>query len=272
LAEALQESVPPTEAFPRSKAAATRALELDDTLGNAHNSLAVIKMYYDRDYAGAEHEFKRAIALDPGSAHIHMWYGWYLGLMGRFDEGLKEQRRGQELDPLSDHSNFGIGATFYWSRQPERAIEHFHGVIELNPNFRIAYWFLTDAYVAKGDFASAIATIENAPIALNDPVTLSAAGHAYGKAGERRKALEILSELERQSSQEYELAFHIAQIYLGLGDHEQALAWLEKACDERSIWLIWLGVDPKFDPLRSDPRFQDLLRRVGLPQSFDKYR
>jgi TolB-like protein/predicted Ser/Thr protein kinase len=253
----------PREWMPKAKEAARQALELDDTLGNAHNSLAVIKMYYDRDYAGAEHEFKRGIALDPGSAHIHMWYGWYLGLMGRFDEGLKEQRRAQELDPLSDHSNFGIGATFYWSRQPERAIEHFHGVIELNPNFRIAYWFLTDAYVAKGDFASAIATIENAPIALNDPVTLSAAGHAYGKAGERRKALEILSELERQSSQEYELAFHIAQIYLGLGDHEQALAWLEKACDERSIWLIWLGVDPKFDPLRSDPRFQDLLRRVG---------
>jgi len=262
----------PREWMPKAREAARQALELDDTLGNAHNSLAVIKMYYDRDYAGAEHEFKRAIALDPGSAHIHMWYGWYLGLMGRFDEGLKEQRRAQELDPLSDHPNFGIGATFYWSRQPERAIEHFHGVIELNPNFRIAYWFLTDAYVAKGDFASAIATIENAPIALNDPVTLSAAGHAYGKAGERRKALEILSELERQSSQEYELAFHIAQIYLGLGDHEQALAWLEKACDERSIWLIWLGVDPKFDPLRSDPRFQDLLRRVGLPQSFDKYR
>ncbi len=262
----------PREWMPKAREAARQALELDDALGNAHNSLAVIKMYYDRDYAGAEHEFKRAIALDPGSAHIHMWYGWYLGLMGRFDEGLKEQRRAQELDPLSDQIDFGIGATFHWSRQPERAIEQYRRVLELNPNLRIAYWFLADAYVEKGDFASAIATIENAPIALNDPVTLSAAAHAYGKAGERRKALEILSELESQSSQEYEQAFHIAQIYLGLGDHEQALAWLEKACDERSVWLIWLGVDPKFDPLRSDPRFEDLLRRVGLPHSFDNYK
>jgi tetratricopeptide (TPR) repeat protein len=145
-------------------------------------------------------------------------------------------------------------------------------VLELNPNFRIAYWFLAEAYVEKGDFASAIATLENAPIALNDPVTLSAAAYVYAKAGERHKALEILSELQRLSSQEYEPAFHIAQIYLGLGDHEQALAWLEKACDERSVWLIWLGVDPKFDPLRSHPRFEDLLRRVGLPHSFDNYR
>ncbi len=262
----------PREWMPKAREAARQALELDDTLGNAHNSLAVIKMYYDRDYAGAEHEFKRAIALDPGSAHIHNWYGWYLGLMGRFDESLKEMKRAQELDPLSDLIDFGVGAIFHWSRKPEHAIEHCLRVLELNPNLRVVYWFLADAYVEKGDFASAIATIENAPIALNDPVTLSAAAHAYGKAGERRKALEILSELERQSSQEYEPAFHIAQIYLGLGDNEQALAWLEKACDERSVWLIWLGVDPKFDPLRSNPRFEDLLRRVGLPHSFDNCR
>jgi serine/threonine-protein kinase len=262
----------PREWMPKAREAARQALELDDTLGNAHNSLAVIKMYYDWDYAGAEHEFKRAIALDPRSAHIHNWYGWYLGLMGRFDESLKEMKRAQELDPLSDLIDFGVGAIFHWSQKPEHAIEHFQRVLELNPNFRLVYWFLADAYVEQGDFASAIATIENAPIALNDPVTLSAAAHAYGKAGERRKALEILSELERQSSQEYESVFHIAQIYLGLGDHEQALAWLEKACDERSVWLIWLGVDPKFDPLRSEPRFKDLLRRVGLPHSFDNYR
>lgn len=260
------------EYMPKAREAARKALELDDMLGEAHKSLGVILMYYDRDYAGAEYEFKRAIALDPGSAHIHNWYGWYLGLMGRFDESLKEMMRARELDPLSDMVNFGIGTVFHWSRQPERAIEQYRRVLELNPNFQIAYSYLAEAYEEEGDFVSAVATIENAPIALNDPITLSAAAHAYGKAGERRKALEILSELERQSSQEYEPAFHIAQIYLGLGDHEQALAWLEKACDERSVWLIWLGVDPKFDPLRSDPRFEDLLRRVGLPHSFDNYR
>ena len=195
-----------------------------------------------------------------------MWYGWYLGLMGRFDEALKEQKRAQELDPLSDMSAFGIGATFYWSRQPERAIEQYRSVLELNPSMYLVYWFLAEAYVETGDFASAIATIEKWPMKIHDPVTSSQSAYVYAKAGERRKALEILSALEKQSSQEHELAFNIAQIYLGLGDNEQALAWLEKACDERSVWLIWLGVDPKFDPLREHPRFQDLLRRVGLPQ------
>ncbi|HET6266761.1 MAG TPA: tetratricopeptide repeat protein, partial [Acidobacteriota bacterium] len=252
----------PGEWMPKAREAARKALDLDDTLGDAHNSLAVIKMYYDRDYGGAEHEFKRAIALDPRSADIRLWYGWYLGLMGRFDEGLKEQRRAQELDPLSDVIAFGIGATYHWSRQPERAIEQFRSVLELNPNLRIAYWFLVEACVEKGDFASAIATIENAPIALNDPVTLTATAYVYAKGGERHKALEILSDLQRLSG--YEPAFQIAQIYLGLGDQEQAFAWLNKACDERSVWLIWLGVDPKFDPLRSDPRFKELLKKIGF--------
>jgi TolB-like protein/Tfp pilus assembly protein PilF len=253
---------PPGEWMPKAKEAARQALELDDTLSNAHNSVAVIKMYYDREYAEAEQEFKRAITLDPGSAHIHMWYGWYLALMGRFEESLKEQRRAQELDPLSDLCGFGIGANFHWSRQPDRAIEQHRRVLELNPNLSIAYWFLAEAYVEKGDFASAIATIENATKAAKHPVMLSAAGYVYAKAGERQKALEILSDLQSLSGQEFEPAFHIAQIYLGLGDNEQAFAWLQKACDERSVWLIWLGVDPKFDPLRSDPRFEELRKKI----------
>jgi pentatricopeptide repeat protein len=138
-------------------------------------------------------------------------------------------------------------------------------VLELNPNFQLAYSYLAEAYEEKGDFVSAVATIENAPITLNDPVTLSVAAHAYAKAGDRHKALEILRELERRSSKEYEPAFHIAPIYVGLGDIERSVEWLNKACDERSLWLVWLGVDPKFDSLRSDPRFQDILRRIGLP-------
>jgi len=250
----------------KARTAASKALELDDTLGNAHNSLAIIKMYYEHDYAGAEYEFKRAIALDPGSAHIHMWYAWYLGLMGRFDEALKEEKVAQELDPLSDHVAFGIGTIFHWSRQPERAIQHYRRRLELNPNLRIAYWFLAEAYVARGDFASAIDTIENAPVGLKDHHMVSASGYVYAKAGDRQYALEILSGLEKQSSQDSNAAFHIAQIYLGLGEHEQALCWLEKAYDERSVWLIWLGVDPKFDPLRDQPRFKALLARIGLAQ------
>jgi len=190
-------------------------------------------------------------------------------LTRRFDESLEVMKRAQEFDPLSHLIGFGVGAIYFWSGQSERAIDQLQRVVELNPNFRLAYSYLAEAYLEKGDFASAIATFDNAPIALNDPISLSAAAYVYAKAGDRHKALKILNELEKQSSQEYAPAVHIAQIYVGLGDNEQAFAWLEKACDERSVWLIWLGVDPTFNPLRSNPRFEDLLRRVGLPQSFD---
>ncbi len=254
----------PGEWMPKAKEAARKALELDDTLGNAHNSLAVTKMYYDRDFPGAEHEFKRAIALDPGSAHVHMWYGWYLGLTRRFDESLEVMRRAQEFDPLSHLIGFGIGAIYLWSGQSERAIDQLQRVVELNPNFPLAYSYLAEAYVENGDFASAIATFDNAPIALNDAISLSAAAYVYAKAGDRPRALEILSELEKQSSEGDAPAIQLAQICVGLGDNEKAFAWLEKACDERSVWLIWLGVDPTFNPLRPDPRFAELMRRVGL--------
>ena len=222
-------SFSPSEAMPKAREAANKALELDDRLGEAHNSLAIIKMYFDWDYAGAEQEFKRAIALNPGSALIHMWYGWYLGLMGRFDESFKEMQRAQELDPLSATNNSGIGIVFHWSRQPERAIEQFRKVLELNPNYPIACSFLAEAYEQKGDFVSAIATIEKIQQATTDPLTLSTVGYVYAKSGDRHKALEILNEFVKRSNQEYVPALNFAQIYAGLGDNEQALAWLDKA-------------------------------------------
>ena len=255
----------PSETMPKAREAANKALELDDRLGEAHNSLAIIKMYFDWDYAGAEQEFKRAIALNPGSALIHMWYGWYLGLMGRFDESFKEMQGAQELDPLSAANNSGIGIVFHWSRQPERAIEQFRKVLELNPNYPIARSFLAEAYEQKGDFVSAIATIEKIQQAETDPLTLSTVGYVYAKSGDRHKALEILNEFVKRSNQEYVPAVHFAQIYAGLGDNEQALAWLDKACNERSVWIPFLKVDLKFDPLRSNPRFQELLKKVGFP-------
>lgn len=251
--------------MPKARGAARKALELDDTLGEAHNSLAVIRMYYDWDHVGAESEFKRAIALSPGNAHIRMWYGWHLGLMGRFDESLEELKSAQELDPLSPMVGFAVGAIYYWSRQYERAIEQQSRVIELNPHLRVSYWFLADAYTETGDFASAVATIEKGP-KVSDHLTQSAAAYAYAKSGERQKALELLAELERDSGRNFEPSVQIAQIYLGLGDIDQAFSRLEKAFDARSVWLIWLGVDPKFDALRPDQRFKDLIRRIGLPE------
>ncbi|MCI0416568.1 protein kinase [bacterium] len=255
----------PSETMPKAREAANKALELDDRLAEAHNSLAIIKMYFDWDYAGAEQEFKRAIALNPGSAPIHMWYGWYLGLMGRFDESFKEMQGAQELDPLSAANNSGIGIVFHWSRQPERAIEQFRKVLELNPNYLIARSFLAEAYEQKGDFVSAIATIEKIHQAETNPLTLSTLGYVYAKSGDRHMALEILNEFVKRSNQEYVPAFNFAQIYAGLGDQSQALAWLEKACNERAVWIPFLKVDLKFDPLRSNPRFQELLKKVGFP-------
>jgi TolB-like protein/Tfp pilus assembly protein PilF len=259
-------SFAPGEWMPKAREAAMRALELDDALGEAHNSLAIIKMYYDWDFTGAEHEFRRALALNPGSALIHMWYGWYLGLMGRFDESFKELRRAQESDPLSDIINSGIGIILHWSRQPERAIEQFRKVLELNPNYSIAYSFLAEVYEQQGDFASAIATIERVRQAANDPHTLSTAGYVYARSGDRHKALEILNELEKRSNQEYVTALHFAQVYAGLGDNEQALMCLDKAYNERAVWMPFLKGDLKFDPLRSDRRFRELLKKVGFPE------
>jgi serine/threonine-protein kinase len=258
-------SFSPGETMSKARDAANKSLELDDGLAEAHNSLAIIKMYFDWDYAGAEMEFKRAISINPGSAVIHMWYGWYLALMGRFDESFNEMQSVDELDPLSATNNSGIGIVYHWSRQPERAIEQFRKVLERNPNYPIACTFLAEAYEQKGDFVSAIATIEKVLQAATDPLTLSTAGYVYAKSGDSHKALEILNEFEKRSNQEYVPAFAFAQIYAGLGDNEQALVWLDKACSERALWIPFLKADLKFEPLRSDPRFQELLKKVGFP-------
>ncbi len=250
----------------KAKEAARKAVELDDMLGKAHNSLAVTLMYYDRDFAGAEREFKRAIALDPRSAHVQMWYGWFLGLTRRFEECLDQMKRAQELDPLAHLIAFGIGAIYLWSGQLTRSIEQLGRVADLNPNFPLSHTYLAEAYIEKGDFAAAISAIENAPIPLDDSISLSSVAYTYAKAGDRKKASQILRELEAPPNGDNTQAVHIAQVYVGFGDNERALTWLEKACDDNSPWLIWLGVDPAFDPLRGDPRFKALLNRMNLPE------
>jgi tetratricopeptide (TPR) repeat protein len=186
--------------------------------------------------------------------------------MGRFDESFKKLERALEFDPLSDTINSTVGIIFHWSRQPDRAIEQFRKVLDLNPNYSLSNSFLAEAYVQKGDFMSAIVTIERIRESANDPLTLSTVGYVFAKSGEHQKAHEILNELEKRSNQEHVPALSFAQIYAGLGDNEQALAWLEKAYNERSVWITFSKVDPRFDPLRSDPRFQDLQRRIGFPQ------
>lgn len=249
-----------------AREAADRALTLDTSLAEAHNSQALIKMYFDWDYSAAESEFKRAIELNPGSASVHMWYGWFLALMGRFDESLVEMRRGHALDPLSPPNNNAIGVSLHWAGQTDRAIAQFLDVLEMNPKYPVSQSFLAEAYVQAGDLGAAIATIEETKPETMDPQALAVAGYVYARAGKREKALAILSEFEKRTAIGNVSALNFAQIYASLGDNEHAFTWLDKALDERAIWLPFLKVDVKFDSLRSDPRFSELLRKVGFSE------
>ena len=251
---------------PRARSAAERALKLDDGLAEAHNSLALIKMYFDWDYAGAEAEFRRAIAINPGNATVHMWYGWFLGLMGRFDESLGELNRAREVDPLSAPNINAIGVVLYWSGRTDRAITQFEDVLELHPNYPVAIAFLAEAYAQKGDLSSAVATIEKIAADAMDPQALSVMGYVYARSGDRQKAEQVLDKFKELSGQGYSPAINFAHIYAGLGDHEEALDWLEHACEKRVTWVPFMRVDPKFDVLRCEPRFDELLGRAGFTE------
>ncbi len=257
-------SFSPIDATALAKDAATRALRLDPDLAEAHNSDALIKLYFDWDYPAAEAAFKKAIALNPGSAIVHMWYGWYLGLMARFDESLRELRRAHELDPLSPPNNNAIGVVLLWSGQTDVAIEQFKDVLELVPGYPVSNTFLAEAYAAKGDMASAIATIESTPPEAMDPQALGTMGYVYARSGNRDKAQKILDEFAERSSGQYIPALNFAQIYSGLDARDQAFECIVKACEEGAIWIPFLKVDLKFDHLRSDPRFKEMLQLAGF--------
>jgi tetratricopeptide (TPR) repeat protein len=252
--------LPPQEALSKARPAAKRALELDETIAEAHLSLANISQNYDWDWTTTEREYKRAIELSPGDALTHQNYGWYLGLMGRFDESLKELKRAQALDPLSTNINIAIGSNYYWSGQYDRAIEQYRKVMELDPNGApLTRIFLGEVYLKERRFPEGIAELQKA-----GQFGVATLGYAYAVSGNRAEAEKVLGQLQALSTQKYVPPFTIALIYAGLGDKDQAFSWLEKAYAERSVWMSWLKVDPKVDSLRSDPRFADLMRRIGF--------
>jgi len=258
--------VPWKEAYPRAKGAATKALELDETLAEAHTSLAVIKGEYEWDWLGAEREFKRAIEFNPNYATAHHWYSDYLGVMGRHEEAIAEIKRAQQLDPLSLIINAVAGYRFYWARRYDEAVEQLRKTLEMDPNFAVAHWLLGQTYEQTGEYQSAIAEYQKGRSASGGSVYLVAAlGHAYAAAGKRREALKILGELKELSKHTYISPYSTGVIYIALGEKDQALEWLEKAYQERAAGIVILKVDPMLDPLRSDPRFQALLRRMNFP-------
>lgn len=257
--------LPPKEAFPKAKAYAAKALEIDDTLAEAHVEMGAVRLLYDWNWADAERELKRAQALDPNNAGAHLLYGYYLKAMGRLNEANAETRRAQEFDPLSLMINSDVGVTSYYARQYDEAIAQNEKTISLEPHFFVAYLWLGQAYEQKKMYAEAIATFQKGmDLAERHPQLIASLGRAYALAGERDKAKKSLEELRETSKQRYVSPYLFAVVYAGLSDKEQALVWLEKAYEERTFFLIWLNVEPRFDSLRDDPRYKDLLRRIGL--------
>jgi tetratricopeptide (TPR) repeat protein len=258
--------LPPREAVPKAKAAALKALEIDDTLAEAHAMLANIRLEYDWDWKGAEEAFQRAIALNPSYPTAHRWYSLQLAKMGRMEESLEEISQARRLDPLSLIVNVGVGWHFYLARQYEQAIQQYQETLEMEPNSPLPHFLLGMAYEQTGRLEEAIAEFERA-LALSggSPPMIAALGHAQALAGRQDQARNILQQLEQLSRERYVSAVYPAAIHAALGDKDRAFDWLERAYEERADYMSYLKVDPTFDSLRSDPRFQELQRRVGLP-------
>ncbi|MFQ5627121.1 MAG: protein kinase [bacterium] len=258
--------MPPMEAMPKAKSAAEKALSIDDALAEAHTSMGCISAVYDRDWAKAKTEFKRAIQLKPGYATAHHWYAvWYLMPRGHFSRALVALMKAQEHDPLSLILKSGIGWQFYLARDYDMAVTHLQKTLEFDKDFVIAHDLLGQAFAQKGRYDDALAALQKA-VGLSDYRTLSysALSYLYAKMGKEKEALVILDALQRQAENAYISSYDIALIYAGLGDKDQAFLWLEKAYQEHNGWLGFLNVEPRFDNLRADERFAKLVKKVGL--------
>lgn len=259
----------PMEKMPKAKAAALRALELDETLAEAHTSLGRVLATYEWDWAGAEKEYKRAIELDPAYALGHQWYSGYLEVMGRNSEMTAERKRALELDPVSLTTNFAQGVTLYFARNYDQAIEQFHKTLELDPNFPAVNIFLPAAYEQEGKVDQAIAAFQkdlDQRGSVEKSLNMAGLGHAYAMSGRKAEALAVLNELKQKSQQEYVPASAIALVYAGLREKDQAFASLEEGYKQHEFQMQFLKLEPRWDSLRSDPRFAELIQRLGLPK------
>jgi tetratricopeptide (TPR) repeat protein len=250
--------------MPKARQAAAKALSLDPTLAEAHASLGIIDLRYEWRPESAEQHFERAIALKPSHAAAHQWYGECLTAMTRFDRAIAELKLAQELDPLSLIINSVLGGVFFFARQYQRAIEQCRNTLAMESNYWLALFFLALSYEASGTSAEAIAPLQRASAGTyKNAMVIGALGHAYATAGRKSDAEQSLLELRALSDRGYTSPVNLALIALGLGDYELAFVELERALIAREGWFVFLRVDPRFDCIRSDPRFEGLLRRAG---------
>ena len=255
----------PKEALPKAKAAAIKALELDSTLSEAHNSLAFCFDAFDWDFAAAGKEFQRAIELNPGYATAHHWYAWHLSLLGRYDEAIEEMRKAKSLDPLSLIINADLAELLSIAHFYDESIIQSRKTIEMDPNFALAHNQLAQAYLQKHMNTEAIAELQKAvELSAGSPTCIANLARAYAVSGRTREAGKLLMDLKSHSNGGYSDAAEVSMVYAALGDRDQAMHWLEIGYEQRFNpgVLQRLG----FDPLRSDPRFQDLVRRIGFPR------
>ncbi|HEY6121822.1 MAG TPA: protein kinase [Pyrinomonadaceae bacterium] len=260
-------SLPPREAMPKAKEAALKALELDNTLSEAHTSLAMINLLFDWDWVGAEREFKRAIELDPKNANAHHWYSHYLLPLGRTEESLAESKRALENGPLDLILTVHLGWHYLYTRQYQLAAEQFNKALEMDPNYVQAHRYLGLTYEQTGHYEEALAALQKALDLVKQNADIEAElGHAFAVANKRAEAQRVLDRLLVISKERFVSSYDVATIYAGLGDREKALALLDKAVEERSDLLVYLQVDPRFDALHKDPGFIKIVQKVGLPQ------
>jgi TolB-like protein/Tfp pilus assembly protein PilF len=258
--------VPPRQAMPKAKAAAVKALEIDDHLAEAHVSLGYVSFTYDGDWSAAGKHFEQALALNPIYSGAHTFYAFYLNSLGRSEEALAVAKRALDLDPASPAVSHSLAVQLYLARRFDQAIEQAHNTLEMDANFAISYQLLGEVHVSKGLYREGLLALEKfSALSRTSAISRALVGYSHARLGERSVALRIIEELTSASKHSFIPAFLYALVYAGLEDKDQAFGWLEKAYEERFNRLAYLKQDALWDPLRSDPRFIDMLRRLGIP-------
>jgi tetratricopeptide (TPR) repeat protein len=258
--------VPPREVFPKAKAAAQKAIELAPDLAEPHASLGYVHLYFDWDFTGAEREYTRALALNTSSVTAHHGYSILLTALLRPDEARREIELARALDPLSPLVATDVGFQMYYDRRYVEARAALQDAIATNPKGPQAHFWLARTYQAQGQYDAAVAEYQSAgPGVTAWPPALAGLGHLYATMGRHADAMNVLAELDKIATREYVTPYSRALVYLGLRDREQTLAWLQRSYDERANWMVWLLKDPRWDPMRGDATFEQIVERVGFP-------